>query len=417
MSASAVSTSVAREPDPAPVEQSSRLASVDCLRGLAALAVVIAHSSDFASASATGGSAWFRNINEVLHYGGRGVPLFFVISGFCIHLQWARNNVQTGQGAPDFVRFWKRRLFRLYPPYVVALCVSMALVLATSVLGIRNLFLATYSEPRTHWIAADILAHLLMLHGLHPVLDKAGGNSAFWTLAREEYFYLMYFGLIAVRRGFGPLRTLGSVFLSGLAFWVLMHLALPRDSMWWQIVRNSAPVLWVQWCLGMVAVEAFFGLVRLPSWCYWGWSVPLWTVAAIWCHRHCYALSPLLWGLTFFVLINWCVQREKHGNWPQHRLTSWLTRVGVFSYSLYLIHFPVMRLLDRLTNLPVLNNDTWFYLVKTLIFIVTAYLAGKAFFAVVERHFLPGRRATFDRSAHRAASPPAAIRARARVER
>jgi peptidoglycan/LPS O-acetylase OafA/YrhL len=120
--------------------------------------------------------------------------------------------------------------------------------------------------------------------------------------------------------------------------------------------------------------------------------------------------------LTFFIMVNWCVRRERAGNWPQDRFTGWLTRVGVFSYSLYLIHFPVMRVLDRLTNQLHLSHSTGFFLVKTLLFILTAYFAGKSFFAIVERHFLPGRRATTDRSVRWAASPPATISAGERVQ-
>ena len=46
---------------------------------------------------------------------------FFVISGFCIHLGWARQEAQAGGATTDFFAFWRRRIRRLYPPYLVVL--------------------------------------------------------------------------------------------------------------------------------------------------------------------------------------------------------------------------------------------------------------------------------------------------------
>ncbi|MFM8807542.1 MAG: acyltransferase family protein [Chthoniobacterales bacterium] len=53
-------------------------------------------------------------------YGGWGVALFFVISGFCIHLsflKWQASASERGFWRPYFVR----RFFRIYPPYLFAL--------------------------------------------------------------------------------------------------------------------------------------------------------------------------------------------------------------------------------------------------------------------------------------------------------
>ena len=54
---------------------------------------------------------WFRAAYHTLEVGSLGVPRFFVISGFCIHLRWAR------EGRIDYRDFWRRRVRRLYPPY------------------------------------------------------------------------------------------------------------------------------------------------------------------------------------------------------------------------------------------------------------------------------------------------------------
>ena len=57
------------------------------------------------------------------------MPLFFVISGFCIHLPYARALAAADPEttAPDWKRFFARRFWRLYPPYLAALVVALAL--------------------------------------------------------------------------------------------------------------------------------------------------------------------------------------------------------------------------------------------------------------------------------------------------
>jgi peptidoglycan/LPS O-acetylase OafA/YrhL len=52
-----------------------------------------------------------------LTYGHMGVAMFFVVSGFCIHLSHARSNSRS------WVEFSRRRFFRIYPPYLLSLLV------------------------------------------------------------------------------------------------------------------------------------------------------------------------------------------------------------------------------------------------------------------------------------------------------
>jgi peptidoglycan/LPS O-acetylase OafA/YrhL len=124
--------------------------------------------------------------------GGRELPLFFVPRSAFL------GQVRHG-GTFRFVAFWRRRLWRLYPTYVVALAGSIALLLLMWATGSGEELLARYPEPRPWWIAADFGSHALMLHGVQPLFDQGAGNPPLWTLAREEYLYLMYPILLAIR--------------------------------------------------------------------------------------------------------------------------------------------------------------------------------------------------------------------------
>src|SRR5579862_7599900 len=315
------------------------------MRGAAALAVVAHHAINYSEHIPS--SMWLGVVHAVLDRGYIGVPLFFVISGFCIHLRSAARHAESGLQRMDYLAFWKRRLTRLYPPYVAALLVSMGLLMAAYIIGRHVQLLDLYPDPKGKWIGIDFLLHLAMLHGFHPIFDRAGGNPPFWTLAREEYFYIMYFALLAARRRVGAITTTVGVLLIGLIFPPAIRPLLPAGDAWTVLVRSSAPVLWFQWCLGMLAVESYYGLARLPKFCSAAWLIPLWGAAAIYADDSHPVLAPMLWGMTFFTLVNACVQRETVGAWPQWPIVRWLERAGVYSYSIYLIHNPVRGVLNQ----------------------------------------------------------------------
>src|ERR1044072_2476188 len=92
----------------------ARLRSIDALRGVAAMGVVLYHAVE------QGGKILPDNflrypiklVQLVSSFGYIGVFLFFVISGFCIHLQWCRSRSINEQGSVAFGKFWKRRIRR-----------------------------------------------------------------------------------------------------------------------------------------------------------------------------------------------------------------------------------------------------------------------------------------------------------------
>ncbi|MCU7728583.1 acyltransferase [Actinoplanes sp. KI2] len=97
-----------------------RMAWLDALRAVAALLVVYAHLSHYLLRGA-------RNVSaEWLHAGPAGVMLFFLVSGYIIPASLERHG--------DLRRFWLGRLARLYPLYLVV-CVLVALTVPLTVSG------------------------------------------------------------------------------------------------------------------------------------------------------------------------------------------------------------------------------------------------------------------------------------------
>jgi len=172
-----------------------RFQSIDALRGIAALGVVFYHAV-WQSSSAVPGNLFrwpVKSLQFLSSFGYIGVFLFFVISGFCIHLQWAKSRANGQPHSIQFGSFWRRRLRRLYPPYLIAF--ALFLLMAAFSTGINF----------THFFAYDVVMHLLMLHNLDPNTCYSI-NGVFWTLAIEEQLYLAYFLLLFLRTrwGWGP---------------------------------------------------------------------------------------------------------------------------------------------------------------------------------------------------------------------
>ena len=327
------------------------------------------------------GGPWFpRFCLAVKWLSATGVPLFFVISGFCIHLAYAKRGLPDGRSRFRFGEFWRRRLWRLYPTYAVVLCLSMALVVAQFLVSPDSPTVMRYPEPRPSWMGADLLVHALMLHGLHPFFDQGGGNPPFWTLAREEYLYLMYPLILWMRPGLGWGWLAGA--MAGIT--LLVEIAAPHLSTGWAaLLVTSAPALWIQWYLGSVAADAYCGRIRLPAVFSAAWVVPVWLVAA-----YTLPLGSISLGLGYFTLVNACVRREARGRWHDRGVTAVLTAAGVWSYSLYLVHHPVQTVLLSL-SLRIGTFDTPLpFVMRALVLTGGSCAAALVLFVGVESRFL-----------------------------
>ncbi len=101
----------------------ARFPCFDGLRALAALAVFAFHSSGITFGE---GNLYAPHwvLNWLSQLGLFGVSTFFVISGFLLYRPFAKATL-SGQPAPRWLPFWKRRFFRIFPAYWVALAVTV----------------------------------------------------------------------------------------------------------------------------------------------------------------------------------------------------------------------------------------------------------------------------------------------------
>lgn len=318
-----------------------RLTSIDALRGIAALGVVLYHAVHQTAGAVPDNLFQYpvRLIQFLSSFGYIGVFLFFVISGFCIHLQWAKSRAEGKEFQVKFGAFWKRRLWRLYPPYLIAIAVYLVLTAVTAGIDV------------THFFVYDVFMHLLLLHNLDPQTCYSI-NGVFWTLAIEEQLYPAYFLLLFLRIRWGWAATLIICALARLGWFGFSHFVWLKTSIGVP-VPEAAASHWFTWALGAIAVEAAFGLVKIPKWCRSLWlggiAVVLASVVSTvlpnmqkdtFAHTSAWLLMHPLWGFGFFVVVNYFVHAEKSwaGAVSKPRLVAAFAGIGIFSYSLYLTH-------------------------------------------------------------------------------
>jgi len=150
----------------------SRLAWLDVLRGLAALAVVFNHFGYFLPSGVK------NPVYQWINPGDYGVFVFFLISGYIVPASLERKgSVRT---------FWVSRLFRLYPLYLLAVAIAVTLYMV-HVGGLRG----EGADPET-----SVLSQMLMMSNV-----LAGENlpNVVWSLSYEMIFYLLLTALFMAR--------------------------------------------------------------------------------------------------------------------------------------------------------------------------------------------------------------------------
>jgi peptidoglycan/LPS O-acetylase OafA/YrhL len=290
-----------------------RVQSIDGLRGIAALLVVLFHLHGAVSRTATD---WlWPPIDWIARNGAKGVDIFFVISGFVIAL-----SVSKGAGTVSyFGRFILRRSIRLDPPYWAAILLELTLLFLT----LR--FFPGY--PVTLPSGPQLLSHLFYLQDL---LGYGNVVPIFWTLCYEIQFYAFFVGLIVLREHLPTTAQSPQwsfVFAGGL---FLLSLSVRF------IVPGSAPHglfidRWYQFFIGTLTYSALSDPGRLKA-LYLAWAAMAMILVST---------SASLMQLLPIGVSAWIVFEARHVRWGRLLSSRPVQFLGAISYSLYLYHASV----------------------------------------------------------------------------
>jgi peptidoglycan/LPS O-acetylase OafA/YrhL len=332
---------------PSPID----IESLDFLRGAAAFFVLINHVRGAFFAGGTkivaqkgwSGLDFFDVISlsilQITSLSQEFVIMFFVISGFAM-----AHSMSSFSGT---LQFYKKRVIRIWPPYLLAVIVGIAVCAIIIPYGGQ-----LEQRCRDACTLLQILAVAFYLDGI-PVAPQ------FWSLQHEVIFYALCPLLLANRRSvligvivaavllvvglasFGltspPTHNVLLNFLSIYLFYFMAGAALYH---WHEFVPRADLRTFI------AVVAALFGTAVAAKFRF-GPSVPL---------------DLLMIGATAFIIVNL----------PRHHMRITWLNLGTFSYSIYIFHYQVIALLSLalskwLGKAPEIEGPFWWLLAVPLV--------------------------------------------------
>jgi peptidoglycan/LPS O-acetylase OafA/YrhL len=330
---------------PAATEQQeqgrSHFLALDGLRGFAALLVLFCHCVEVPAflGRMNPPLGWHRgSVQEMLFYspvhlfwdGEDAVVFFFVLSGFVLSLSFLE-----GRGL-SYGRFLARRFFRLYPVLITAIFLSAAVVLVFAPARLPDLSSWLTGQSGYAISLSQIAGHILLLGS--PYFQSL--DMPIWSLVHEVrisvIFPLMMMILCRTSAGFGAMAV--GIFLGAVAASHAMDLSpIAYDlmrSFHYLIFFALGAVLakhretWVSWLVRLKTSQRVLllaaGLLAAGA----RWMIPFGATTA-----------DLSAGLGSAVVIALALSWPAFARQLVTPVGEWLGRI---SYSLYLIHMPVI---------------------------------------------------------------------------
>ncbi|MFF4135991.1 acyltransferase family protein [Streptomyces mirabilis] len=356
---------------------------LDGLRGLAALYVLLFHCwlLTMPGFPENSGPAWLG----WLMYGRLAVVFFLVLSGFSLAISPARNGWHLG----GVSRFLRRRAWRILPPYWAALALSLAV--------------ARFVVPASHFGPPTGTTILVYGFVFQDMVTAPTPNGAFWSIGVEAELYLVFPLLLLVRRRLGAVVLVAGVTILVVARGLLAPNASPVEGVNW-LTPNLAPVF-VAGLVGAGIVVAPEKVRRLP----WHWLAALAALPVValvvgkgsaWTVDHYFwidlAVAP---AMTMMIA---AVATGRPAVLMRLLATRPMRGLGDFSYSLYLVHLPIVMIVCRKMAPHFVSPGLpafWFTLTLALpASVLTAWLFAKLFELPFKRNrswksMFPARRA------------------------
>lgn len=369
-----------------PKPKTARYETLDIVRGMACLMLMIYHAAFYAEHSwVTGDPSTWTWGGLAINLVGRlwmGVPLFFVVSGYCIAA-----SIDSLRRKPQcLTNYFYRRMRRIYPPLWAGLffvtvftwIVSTNTAIAETCLQLPHL--ATLSV--TDWLANVTATTSWLPKVLGEGSDYLLPNT--WTLCYEEQFYLVTGILLAV----SPRRFFLASYLIAAATFIsrifCRHWEIPIDGFffdghWLLFVCgiflyhhvNYLTGASARWAIAVMSVGALYGLAER-------------VLAADAFDRHIgeYILVACTVAMFLASIKRWDAQIAKH--W----LLSPFRWSGKMSYSLYLTHFPITVFTASALASGGITRDGDVFLVTLPICLLLSFAVAYVFYHVVERRFV-----------------------------
>ncbi|MEO8764709.1 MAG: acyltransferase [Ginsengibacter sp.] len=345
----------------------SYLPEIDGLRFLAILWVFVYHLNGYLIKAYPGNT--IKIFQAIAGNGHLGVELFFVISGFVLSLPFARYYLK--QGKKIYLRhYFLRRFTRLGPPYFVVMTLLFIF------LSLTHLYTARELTP--HLSASLLYVHNIVYPGSLPVI-----NPVAWSLEIEIQFYLLMpflayifrlqkntrrillvltMVIMPVLQYFYKIDTLFfyqflQFFIAGL---LLADIYITYDRQYFydtahKTKRNLATILGVFLFAGVLMARSTRTELAYTIF------IPLAIVTF-----YCAVLFIPFWKKIFNI--------------------KWVSITGGMSYTIYLVHLPILATFGRFfIKYGISRNYFVYFIIQFLILGIVTMAVSSLFFYFIER--------------------------------
>ncbi len=323
------------------MKSNSHFAWIDFLRGLSAFGIVLYHvrvdlwigwvaiSTQPDSFSIFDRAAALLSIP--IPFLRPAVMLFFLVSGFCIHYSYAASGRSL-----ELKSYSIRRFLRIYPPYLAAV-----------VFGVLIEWILSHYFNQEVSPGAKVLQTVFMLQNYSPDGGQMYTNPALWSLPVEVELYLVYplFYLLLRRCGIKwSMFSAGVVSIAALALLLGPNLQNYNNS---EVGHGGHfAVYWIVWCAGALLAE-WAKREQLPKWQPWLWVVMVFTFIlgiTVTLLKLLIVIQELVWGGFYFTVMLWGLTQTDPLGFLSTRMRKIFLSLGLISYSLYLLNYPLFRL-------------------------------------------------------------------------
>jgi peptidoglycan/LPS O-acetylase OafA/YrhL len=341
---------------------------VESLRALAALGVMFGHV--YGSAHGYGPIVTSTFLRRILLGGGFGVFVFFALSGYLLFWPFVRRDY-GGDAQINLRRYALNRALRILPLYYAVIVIL--------------LLVQEHGGSSMQWARFMTWTETFSTHTLYAV------DGVVWSLIVELHFYLLLpllaLGLRRLARGSPRRAALGLVSLGAASYLVWELVTAWQPSAVW---RYSFPANFYFFVPGMLVA-----LIRVS----WEERTPKRLRGAIARTDVWLLASAALWLVVFwrynltlvvaaasFLVVGACVLPLRQGSLVHALEWRPLAVLGIASYSLYLWHIPVIRLIAG-SSVPAYG-----YAGLVIRVVPLACVVALASYAIIESPFLRLRR-------------------------
>ncbi|SDI65172.1 Peptidoglycan/LPS O-acetylase OafA/YrhL, contains acyltransferase and SGNH-hydrolase domains [Actinokineospora alba] len=347
-----------------------RLSYLDGVRAVAALYVVLHHIwfTVYPSYPVNTGPAalgW-------LVYGHLAVAVFIVVSGFSLTVAPARREFELG----GTLRFLRRRAWRILPPYWAALALSVIVFgLITPELTGRAITLK------------GVIAHFFLVQD---VIDSPKPNGAFWSIAVEWQIYFLFPLVLLFRRKLGPVWMVAIFTTAVIGAQLVGENVGALDG-----ILNLTPQFLALFVFGVAAAQVVRdgrsprGLATLGIGCFAAFGVLAAVKGSVWVD-HAYFWIDLLVGVGTACIL---AALAGGGLGPLRSLLAGrvLSGIGLYSYSVYLVHLPILWLIGHFAVEPVVADPLTRFVLLLAVGMAAVLAGSYLFHRAFERPFLENR--------------------------